>query len=741
MNLRNKQFILLFYIFVAIVVLVITMVFYNIFLQEELSEISSQNLNQQMSNNVETYQLKFESNINLLESTASLLPVWDYLRYIDYESDQYDYISSAFDYIMVINPNGYAVGSDGNVGDAYEEDYFKDAMDGKTVISDLIVTESNGIKTIVISTPMIANGETRGVLAGLIYLETLNDMFNNPIREIKANILVDSDGYIISNGVDNTKFIPTNNVFEIIQQSNLSDEKEFDLFKNDVLTGTSGERKINFDGEVNRVIYTPVGIKDWSIISIVPEAVIQSTTNIIFAVTAFISVFAIALVCAFAYIINFSQRKHLKNIEEIAYVSPLTKINTVVKFKLDADDFFAKHKGDEFIIIKFDIENFRLLNESLGVSQGDEILKNMADAFKIIPKGKGLCAHIHNDEFLVLLAVKEKSLSNWHSEYTNQIYMLLGENFNYNLRIVSGYYCIDEKDKADISSCIEKVNIAHKTAKEEKVLISEYSKEYLAHAIEVKEIENNMEAALQNGEFRMFLQPELGLAEGKMVAAEALVRWFDSDEMKTPNTFIPIFEQNGFILKLDMYIFEQACKYLKTWTSQGREPFNISVNFSRKHFYTANFAAKLSDICNKYGVSAKYLGVEITETSMLSNEADLIAFIKDLKNKGFRVFMDDFGTGYSSLGMLKNTPVDVLKIDKSFFSESQSRERSVAVVSSVIRLSKDLNISTVAEGVETKEDLNMLKNMGCDIIQGYYYAKPMSGEELYSFYDNTAGYN
>ncbi len=735
---RKKQYVLLFYIFIVIAVLVVSMVFYNVFLQDELSELSSRTLNQQMSNNVETYQLRFESNINLLESTASLLPVWDYLRYIDYESDQYDYIASAFDYVMVINPNGYAVGSDGNVGDAYNEDYFKIAMDGETAISDLIMTDNKGISTIVISTPMIANGETRGVLAGLIYLETLNNMFDNPVGEIKANILVDSNGFIISNGVENSNFTPTSNIFEIILQSNLSDVKEFELFKSDILEGSSGEQKISFGGEVNRVIYTPVGIKDWSIITVVPESAIQSTTNNIFIVTAMISVFAIAIVCAFAYIINFSQRKHLKNIEEIAYIAPLTKINTLVKFKLDTEDFFAKHKGNKFTIIKFDIENFRLLNEALGVTQGDEILKSMALALKIVSKNNALYAHIHNDEFLVLIADKDLNVKKWHEEYVSAVYKTLGENFSYNVRIIAGYYCINEKGKTDISNCIEKVNIAHKNAKEEKVFISEYSKEYLDHAIKVKEIENNMEAALQNGEFKMFLQPELGLAEGKMVAAEALVRWFDSEGMKTPNTFIPIFEQNGFILKLDMYIFEQACKYLKTWVSQGREPFNISVNFSRKHFYTVNFAAKLADICDKYEVSTEYLGVEITETSMLSNEEDLIVFIKSLKTKGFKVFMDDFGTGYSSLGMLKNTPVDVLKLDKSFFSQSQSRERGVAVVKSIIRLSRDLNISTVAEGVETKEDLSMLKNMGCDIIQGYYYAKPMQAEELYNFYDNKS---
>ncbi len=736
-KINKKQRPLLITILVAIVVLVLSLFFYNVFINDEISALSDQSLDQLMDNNVETFQLRIESSINLLESTASLLPVWDYLRYISRESGEYDYILNAFDYVMVINPYGYAVGSDSNVGDAFGEDYFQEAIAGETVISELIDTGYKDIMSIVISTPMVANGETRGVLADLIYVQTLDAMFGNPIDGITANLLVDGSGNIFSNGVEDSVFAHNSNVFDVIAGNDLKDEQEFELLKEDVSQNIGGERIVDFGGERSSIIYTPLGIEDWMIMTIIPENVILSTANNVTSVTFVVSFITVLIGFVFVFIINTSQRKHVKNVEELAYVSPLTKINTLIKFKLDAEGFIKKQGDKDLYLIKFDIENFRLVNESLGSDRGDEILKSMVAVTHHQYTGRSLYAHIHNDEFLALIAQNGLLVEQWCSKFIEELFGALGEDFKYNLQLVAGYYRIIDGDKADISACIEKVNIAHHNAKKDGVGISGYSDEYLAHAIKVKEIENAMDEALTNGEFKMVLQPGLSLGENKLIAAEALVRWISPRGNMMPDEFIPIFEKNGFILKLDMHMFEQACAYLKSWKQNGAELFTISVNFSRKHLYSTDFVSTLESICAKYEILPAYLGIEVTESSMLSNEGELISLIHQLQGKGFKVFMDDFGSGYSSLGLLKNTPVDVIKLDKSFFSRSESRQRSLAVVNSVIRLSKDLDIKTVAEGVETAEDVKVLKEMGCDIIQGYYYAKPMPVDEFKEFYHGS----
>ncbi len=709
---------------------------FNIYISDEIDELSEQNLKQLVNNSAESFKLKFELDINLLESSASLLPVWDYLRYINFDSEHYQFLARSFDYMIVVNPYGYGVGSDSNIGDVVKFEYFQKAMKGETVIDGPFSSTFNKEQAIFIATPMIAHGETRGVLTGLIYLDTLDDMFDITIQGVSANLILDSKGNIISNGVKDSNFKRSTNAFSLIENSDLKTVEEFELLKKDIANNVGGGITIDFNGERSNVIYKPIGIKDWMIMSVIPEDVVLSTTRSIVVVTAIVSIVSMLFIAVFGFMINASQRQTLAKIAEIAYVSQLTGIRTLIKFKLDSKEFISQNSDKKFLLIKFDIENFRLINESLSIKEGDRVLKSMATA---ISCGSNNCisAHVHADEFIVMIAYTNENVNKWRDTYEKNLLKLLGREFNYNFRIITGYYFMESK-KIDISTAIERVNIAHRYAKETKSLLSIYSDEFLLNAIKTKEIENHMEEALHNKEFIMFLQPELNLKEGKLVGAEALVRWKTSNGFMRPDEFIPVFEQNGFILKLDMFMFEQACSYLHSWIEEGRKAFIISVNFSRKHLYSSDFVSNLDIICKKYNVDPKYLGIEITESSMLGNEIDLIALIHKLKSFGFNVLMDDFGSGYSSLGLLKNMPIDVLKLDKSFFTEIESHERSIAVVKSVIDLSKNLEIKTIAEGVETLDNAKILKQMGCDILQGYYYAKPMCQEDFRAFYDDEA---
>ncbi len=737
-NSKKNNSILLLPVVSAVLVLIVSVFFYNIYIRDNINKLADNNLEQLVSTSAESFNITFESSINLLESSASLLPVWDFLRYINFSSDDYAYLARTFDYMVVINPYGYAVGSDTNIGNLANQGYFLQAMKGETVISKPLLFEFNGKEAIVISTPMIAHGETRGVLAGLIYLDTLHNMFSDPIQGVSANLIIDASGNIISNGIENSEFTPLSNAYNIIAKQGVKNTEAFEALKEDIIKKVSGQQIIDINGQLNRVIYEPVGIKDWAIMSIIPESIVQSTTNNIIIVTIAISIAITLVVAIFGYMINSAQRHTLEEIEKVAYTSQLTEISTLVKFKLDAQDFLLAHASKRFLLIKFDVENFRLVNESLGVAMGDEILKCMAKAIDYKSSYACIKAHIHADEFLVMLAYTEENVRSWHEDYSKRVLEMLGDKVHYNIRIVAGYYYFDTLSIDDISTAIERVNIAHHYAKETKSLLSVYSEEFLESAIKKKDIENNMEAALKNGEFIMVLQPELDLQTGKLFGAEALVRWQRECGLVRPDEFIPVFEQNGFILKLDMYMFEQACKYLQAWISEGRKPFAISVNFSRKHLYSTDFISSLLSICEQYNVATKYLGIEITETSMLSNEGDLISLMHQLKEKNFKVLMDDFGSGYSSLGLLKNIPLDVLKLDKSFFANIEQEERSISIVRSVIQLAKNLNIKTIAEGVETLETMKALKQMECDIVQGYYYAKPMLKEELKDFYDSDA---
>jgi EAL domain-containing protein (putative c-di-GMP-specific phosphodiesterase class I) len=253
------------------------------------------------------------------------------------------------------------------------------------------------------------------------------------------------------------------------------------------------------------------------------------------------------------------------------------------------------------------------------------------------------------------------------------------------------------------------------------------------------DIENRMEAALENGEFRIYFQPKYYLETEEIAGAEALVRWVSTPAgtVTPPCDFIPVFERNGFITKLDFHNFKNVCQMIKKWESMGRVPLPVSVNFSRNHLSNPDFVLTISEIADKYKVDRKMLEIEITESAVFDNEELLIDSLNALHDAGFRLSIDDFGTGYSSLNMLKNISVDVMKMDRGFFVNSTDESKSRLVISSVTKLAKDLGISTVAEGVETKELIDFLRELGCDIVQGYYYSKPMPENELMLLLKNS----
>jgi EAL domain-containing protein (putative c-di-GMP-specific phosphodiesterase class I) len=253
-----------------------------------------------------------------------------------------------------------------------------------------------------------------------------------------------------------------------------------------------------------------------------------------------------------------------------------------------------------------------------------------------------------------------------------------------------------------------------------------------------RKVEDDMERALANREFQVYLQPKINTSEEKLGGAEALVRWIHPTEgFVPPNRFIPIFEQNGFILKLDDFMLEEVAKQQAKWISEGWQVVPISVNVSRAHFTREDLAEHISEIVDRYQVPHEVIELELTESAFFDDKEMLLTTVKKLRDAGFSVSMDDFGAGYSSLNSLKELSLDVLKIDADFFRGSDSLERGMLIVTEVINLAKKLNMKIVAEGIESREQVDFLKEQECDLIQGYYFAKPMPLSEFEKNYKNV----
>ncbi len=279
---------------------------------------------------------------------------------------------------------------------------------------------------------------------------------------------------------------------------------------------------------------------------------------------------------------------------------------------------------------------------------------------------------------------------------------------------------------------LDRAGLAKKNAKEsinEKYMF--YDDSSLQNVLQKKEIENSMQQALKDEEFKLYFQPKCAFDKNKICSAEVLVRWENPKRgLITPDKFIPIFENNGFIIKLDFYVLERALKHLRTWLDAGLKPYKLSINFSRLHLREELTLPKIKILLDFYKIPAELIELELTESAVMNNTPEAKKFIEALHNLGISVAMDDFGSGYSSLNVLKDLPFDTLKIDKEFLRDLGSNPRTSGVLQGIISMLKNLKTPIVAEGVETKEQVKFLTDLKCDLAQGFLYYQPLQGKDF-----------
>lgn len=459
-----------------------------------------------------------------------------------------------------------------------------------------------------------------------------------------------------------------------------------------------------------------------------------------------VTVFIFIIFTAFLMI---NQKRHVKELEKIAYYDELTGLPNLVKFKIDAAQIVADNKNNALFVVEFDISNFKMVNTMFNFEVGNEIIKTISDTLTRINREQNVgileIARITADQFIFigtfdLMKSTENHRALFEKAFTNATSNMLG---NHKISFKYGRYII-ENDEKDIERIVEKVHLAHEYARlHKKVAIFDYDSKFKEQLVEEVNLSNRMGEALENEEFKMYLQPKFHLQTEEIIGAEALVRWQQADGgLIAPIKFIPLFEKNGFIEKLDMYMLKKACMTIKRWLNEGKEPIAISVNFSKLHLDNPSFVDEICSIIDSFGIHRKYIEVEITESTMVDNEDEIVKMLDKLHDEGISISMDDFGAGYSSLGLLKNMPLDVLKMDRGFLTDFKNRTTAKAVVESVLGMAKKIKVDTVAEGVETKEHVALLKELGCDIAQGYYYSKPVTVSEFEKglvFKELTAG--
>ena len=348
---------------------------------------------------------------------------------------------------------------------------------------------------------------------------------------------------------------------------------------------------------------------------------------------------------------------------------------------------------------------------------------------------KELCVRMDSDQFL-MLSINDSSVDQKRSDYmgaVNEFARSIG--VKYPIRLKFGVYQVRKQD-LDIDLIIDRANVARKSLDgDETKLIAYYSDALVQNMRKVDKIESEMAKALESGEFKVFLQAKWDIVENKLAGAEALARWIRSDgTMIFPNQFIPVFEKNGFIEKLDFYMLESICRLMGNRVKEGKKICPISINQSRLLLHNPEYVNNVSKVISAHNTPTECIELELTETVFLDDRNRMIEIIKQLRNLNLKLSMDDFGSGYSSLNLLKDIPLDVLKIDREFFSEMITSETSIIILQKIIEMAEGLGMEVLCEGVETEEQIETLKRLKCRIVQGYYYSKPIPLEEFIEKY-------
>lgn len=440
---------------------------------------------------------------------------------------------------------------------------------------------------------------------------------------------------------------------------------------------------------------------------------------------------------------NAIERSQLQISKELKYRAEFdltTDLYNKEKFFQVTKVMFEEFPDEKYVMYSLDVEKFKVINAFFGEEEGNKLLKFLADYLKQYAKEQEHITYgsIEGDIFCICTSFTRKKEVNAFIESMRSL--LSNYPLEFDIVIAIGIYFLDDLS-LPVSEMFVKANLATRQCKGNYIKRHAYYSEEMGETVfKEQKIANSMKHALETEQFVLYLQPKYSLQTNSMDGAEVLVRWKDPEKgMVSPGEFIPVFERNGFIMKLDYYVWDKTCALIRKWIDEGKNPFPLSVNISRVSLYNPNLVNIICGLVEKYQISPKLLQLELTESAYTSNPKTIKDMMTEFQKRGFYVLMDDFGSGYSSLNVLKDIAVDILKIDMKFLSETDAVGRGENILASVVRMAKWLNMPVVAEGVERREQVLFLRSIGCEFVQGYYFAKPMAIEEYekLAFSENT----
>ena len=600
------------------------------------------------------------------------------------------------------------------------------AWEGAEAFSGISYDEKLEKDVIGYAVPVYRNGEIIGALVATEAADSLREMLN-------GETIFAGNGYIRLVDSQGNYVLPYEEDSVFYGDYFSAEEKE--RIEETLQEGGNCFTSVRYNGNLFRIYIAATDIRDWNLFGIESVNEVNRFTSQMILITRIAFSLVLAVVILLIFYGYRALKKKNRELIQYAYYDPLTGAYNSEKFQQELTEVM---KGQEaWALAGMNIRQFKFINEIFGRNQADSLLCHVKEVMENnMEEGEYFCRN-SADMFLMLLKTSDKKIiqerirkimgdisafsANWRRNYEIQMYCGIS-------LIPAGW----KKDTATMQTthtmfALEKARTLPRNS------IWFYDLELHQEEILQNYVESHMNQALEAGEFKMYLQPKFELKTGKLVGAETLVRWIPEDgKVIYPGQFIPIFERNGFCAALDMYMTEQVCRQLRRWRDENGQVVPVSVNQSKILFYEADYVERMEKLIKKYQVPAEWITLEILEGLAMENIDKLNQVILRLKKIGFRISMDDFGSGYSSLNILGNLRIDELKLDKGFFKELEGadRRRQTIIIEHIIEISKSLKISTVAEGIETEGDQQMVRDLDCDYGQGYYYCRPVPVEEF-----------
>lgn len=727
------------WVFSIIVLLVISVgafAWYSNILKNELRELVRNTLKEVSNQNVLVVQKEIEGDLNALTEIAERIGAMQDSREEIMETLNDVVFRYSFKRMGYAGVDGIAYTTDNLSFDISDSTYYEASILGETYISDLLIDPIDEDEIIIFSTPVKSGNEITGIVIATYRVESLKEVLNVTSFEGEGyTYIIQRDGSKVVDSINPTSFQNMANIFDSMKEADRRNSKVIRELKSLLENNNTGY--VIFYNVIGKYMYvTPLGINDWFLMDVVPVDFMESTSDYIIHRTYLICG-VLAIVCVIiAVMIWQEERRKKQQMQNLLYVDPLTGGKTYAKFKLDVEQKIRENYGNaaygNAALIVMDLDDFKLVNELFGYDEGNKVLCHI---WKILREnckkdeivGRGLADHFD----ILLYYDKRKEIEERILKITEEIqHSFMPKSIDYILHPVFGIYYIEQYED-DVEVMLDCATLAHNHVKQERNGVYKvYTDIMKERIVEKKQLSDQIEHAYMNREFIVYYQPKYESKTQKLAGAEALVRWRKPNgQMVSPGLFIPLAEESGFVRQLDEYVFQEVCYAQKRWLDKGLPVVPISVNISRRHLENPGFIDEYKKILDDSGVPIEYIQLEITESAMLDEQEELIAMMEKLHQLGFIILMDDFGTGYSSLMMLKSVPVDVMKLDKSFVDDYDD-ERGEQIIRRVMQMAQDLSIEVTAEGVETEDQFEFLKSINCDMIQGYYFARPMPEEEF-----------